>query len=89
MKKPKCLEKGCSLGHHPAGYILPGCYTRVNIGDDPKHGLISTLYKEELKIDNVDSIEEIIFSDEWRDFFDVIENKQDAWPEICLKVCDV
>ena len=42
-----------------------------------------------LKIDNVDSIEEIIFSDEWRDFFDVIENKQDAWPKICLKVCDV
>ena len=46
------------------------------------------LYKERLKIDNVDSIEEIIFSDEWINFFDVIENKEDEWPDICLKVCD-
>tara|TARA_Y100000034_G_C6511761_1_gene219936 strand:+ start:106 stop:375 length:270 start_codon:yes stop_codon:yes gene_type:complete len=88
MKKPKCLEKGCSLSYHPSGYILPCCYTRVNDGSNFRHGIISTLYKEELKIDNVDSIEEIIFSDEWRDFFDIIENKQDEWPAICLKVCD-
>lgn len=88
MKKPECLDRDCSLSQHPSGYILPCCYTRVNDGSDPKHGLISSLYKERLKIDNVDSIEEIIFSDEWINFFDVIENKEDEWPDICLKVCD-
>jgi hypothetical protein len=88
MKQPKCMEEGCSLGHHPAGYILPCCYVRVNDGTNPVHGAVTTLYKEELKISNVNSIEEIIKSNEWDNFFDIINNRPDEWPKICLKVCD-
>ena len=86
MKKPQCLvEEPTSIGHSPLGYITPCCYTSVN--NPEKHEGISQLYAEHLKISNVDSIEEIIFSDEWLEFFDMLKNRPAAWPRICIKIC--
>ena len=50
---------------------------------------ISQLYAEHLKISNVDSIDDIIFSDEWLEFFDMLENRPTDWPPICVRVCTV
>ena len=46
------------------------------------------MYREHLKISNVESVEEIIFSDEWIEFFDMIKNRPEDWPDICVKICD-
>ena len=88
MKKPQCLlkENATDVGHSPLGFLTPCCYTCVNSPE--KHKGISQLYAEHLKIDNVDSVEEIIFSDEWIEFFDMIKNRPEGWPDICVKIFD-
>ena len=88
MKKPQCLAKEpIAVGHSPLGYITPCCYTSVN---NPKKNVgISQLYAEHLKISNVDSIDDIIFSDEWLELFDMLENSPTDWPPICVRVCTV
>jgi len=88
MKKPQCLlkENPTDVGHSPLGFLTPCCYTCVNSPE--KHKGISQLYAEHLKIDNVDSVEEIIFSEEWFEFFDMLNDRPDDWPDICIKICD-
>ena len=54
-----------------------------------KYPNIISINKEHLKISNVDSVEEIIFSDEWIEFFDMLKNRPEEWPKICIKICDV
>ena len=88
MKKPQCLSKenATDVGHSPLGFLTPCCYTCVNSPE--KHKGISQLYAEHLKIDNVDSVEEIIFSEEWLEFFDMLENRTEDCPDICVKIFD-
>ena len=49
---------------------------------------VQNLYKEHLKISNVDGVDEIIFSEEWLEFFDMLKNRPEDWPDICIKICD-
>ena len=28
------------------------------------------------------------YSDEWIEFFDMIKNRPEDWPDICVKICD-
>ena len=88
MKKPQCLlkENAADVGHSPLGFLTPCCYTCINSPE--KHKGISQLYAENLKIDNVESVEEIIFSEEWLEFFNMLENRPEDWPDICIKICD-
>lgn len=88
MKKPQCLlkENATDVGHSPLGFLTPCCYTCINSPE--KHKGISQLYAENLKIDNVESVEEIIFSEEWLEFFNMLENRPEDWPDICIKICD-
>ena len=88
MKNPQCLsEKDTTdVGHSPLGFLTPCCYTCVNSPE--KHKGISQLYKEHLKISNVDSVDEIIFSEELLEFFDMLKNRPEDWPDICIKICD-
>ena len=88
MKNPLCISKKetTDIGHSPLGYLTPCCFTCVN--NPEKHKGISQLYGEHLKISNVESVEEIIFSDEWIEFFDMIKNRPEDWPDICVKICD-
>jgi len=44
------------------------------------------LFKEELKIENVDTVEDIILSSEWLDFFNGL-TKGTSVPKICMKYC--
>ena len=88
MKNPQCLSKEntTDVGHSPLGFLTPCCYTCVNSPE--KHKGISQLYKEHLKISNVDGVDEIIFSEEWLEFFDMLKNRPEDWPDICIKICD-
>ena len=68
------------------GYILPCCWAdncqKVRTRD------FSELTKEHLKIDNVDSIEEIIESNEWIEFFRVLTEEPENAPITCKEKCD-
>jgi|TARA_E500000318_G_scaffold68596_2_gene63423 hypothetical protein len=76
---PKCLKEDAQLGHSAEGYILPCCMS--------DHGAIPQLWKEHLKIENVDSIDQILNSKEWISFFEMLKNNPNKSPHICKRFC--
>ena len=88
--KPKCLipdkygQTQC-LGHSAQGYLTPCCW----IDSYPKNRGIAQdiFYQEKMKICNNDSINDIIQSKEWLDFYTLLQEEPDKAPEICYKKC--
>lgn len=77
---PKCLNGENSPAYTTRGYVLPCCWC-----DSPMvrpllelHGM----YEEELKVENVEKIEDIILSDQWQDFY----RNLDSFP-LCQYKC--
>lgn len=64
------------------GYLLPCCL----IEGVEFHPVFSKFLDPDLKVENNESISDIITSDTWVDFFDNIINRKDV-PEICLRKC--
>ncbi len=84
MKKliPKCFNGRLPAAVTNRGYLLPCCYC-----DEPTN-LASPEIKKILKvskIDDVNSIEKILSSDEWLEFANKLENNKG--PEVCWQVC--
>ena len=84
MKKliPKCFNGRLPAAVTNRGYLLPCCYC-----DEPTN-LASPEIKKILKvskIDDVNSIEKILSSDEWLEFANKLENNKG--PEGCWHVC--
>jgi hypothetical protein len=92
MIDPQCIkiESGRPLqtiAYTADGYLLPCCwcdslYTRSDIEK-------LNLFNENLKLQNVKSIEEILYSDTWKKFFNIITFDIDNAPICCKKKCSV
>ena len=84
MKKliPKCFNGSISAAITNRGYLLPCCYC-----DKPTNLASPEIKKIEKvsKIDDVNSIEEILLSDEWQEFANNLENNKG--PAFCWWVC--
>ena len=91
--KPICLIKGDGtqtregFAHCAKGYLIPCCL----LDFDPPDPLYQDLFKEHLKISNNESIEDILFSDEWITFGEAVvkgvnEGLEFA-PECCQGIC--
>ena len=87
--KPKCA-KGKSFALNAEGYLLPCCWTdplrKLKSDYNGSMAGMDDLFKEELKIENVDTIEDIIMSIEWLDFFNGLI-KGTSVPKICTRYC--
>jgi hypothetical protein len=87
--KPKCA-KGKSFALNAEGYLLPCCWTdplrKLKSNYDGNMDGMGDLFKEELKIENVNTVEDIILSTEWLDFFNGL-TKGTSVPKICMKYC--
>ena len=84
MKKliPKCFNGRLPAAVTNRGYLLPCCYC------DQPSVLASPEIKKIMKvskIDDVNSIEKILSSDEWLEFANKLENNKG--PEVCWQVC--
>ncbi len=66
-----------------SGYLLPCCWI------DGEHNIqyVKSLLKEKLKVENVEKIEDIITSEEWIDWFDVLINRPEEAKEVCYQYC--
>mgnify|MGYP003682563321 FL=1 len=81
--KPKCLTGEIQTAFNNRGYLLPCCYC------DHKEHLETSQFKKLLKaskVSEVDSIEEIIFSDEWREFEKNLRTEKNI-PKVCIEHC--
>ena len=83
--EPLCITKpkGKYVGHSATGHLLPCCWC-----ENQKDEEFKPLYKENLKIKNVDGIDEILLSDEWKYFAGLLSNDpvKNA-PKTCWKYC--
>ena len=84
--KPKCIhknDKGGSTGiaYNNKGFLLPCCWADGMENYDQ----FSAFYDESLNIKN-SSVEEIMTSDVWVDFFYNIINEVDL-PDMCKQMC--
>ena len=85
MFKPKCINGEKIIGHSATGWILPCCWLDPN--EDPiEDEKIKALFTDDLKIENVESIEDILYSDPWIEFMNTIQSGKDV-PTMCLKYC--
>ena len=94
--KPQCMphrfdfSKARDLGNFrnftSAGFMMPCCW----LDHMPlKQENYANLWDEELNIKNVDSIEEILYSKQWKEFFKMLINDQDKAHSICWRNCAV
>ena len=90
MLKPKCIIKNdegniACLGHSAEGYLTPCCW----IDAFPDHRGISQaiFYQEKFLISNNESIKDITQSQEWVDFYTMLQKEPDKAPPVCYKMC--
>ena len=78
---PKCLN-GFSVAYSATGYILPCCYAdNHNIED------FSELMTEDMMVDNNDDIEDIVYSDQWLEFYNKLKTNSKDAPRACKYYC--
>jgi hypothetical protein len=86
---PLCLKENPDpFGTTANGYLTPCCfcdtYGRDISNYDP---LWNALFDEELKLENNDSINDIILSDQWKRFFMAIAAGPNMAPKLCQRIC--
>jgi len=79
---PKCFNGKLGAAVTNKGYLIPCCYcdTRSNLSSPEMKKL-----EKVSKIDNVNSIEEILLTNEWQEFASNLENN--IGPPACWHVC--
>jgi len=86
MLKPKCIgEHRQARGMTNLGWLLPCCYAD---GRSVQRDF-SDLLKDHLKLETVEKIEDIENSDEWNNFFHMLENNPEKAPYPCHYYCGV
>jgi len=87
MLKPKCIPSKedhlLARGMTNLGWVLPCCYAD---GKDVQKDF-ADLLKDHLKLENVESVQDIENSDEWNNFFDMLKNNPEKAPYPCHYYC--
>ena len=67
------------------GFLLPCCWCDKAIHEEQlsQYGL----FNEELKLENNDSVEDVLTSDIWRSFFKMLEDSDSIKPDTCIEKC--
>jgi len=93
-------QKSKPPAYSSLGYLMPCCWVDPrNMMDLEDRGpenkqlkdckLYVNLFKEKLKLSNVNSVEEIMLSDEWREFYEALLYDTEKVPEHCHRYCGV
>ena len=88
--KPKCLipdENGNTqcLGHSAEGFLVPCCW--MDAYPNQRGFAQDIFFQDKLKISNVDNIFEIIQSEEWLDFYELLLAEPEKAPQVCQEQC--
>ena len=92
--KPKCIKdkqpKG--VGYSSLGWLIPCCWMDLRRGELDNYSpmdnpLFAAMFTEELKLSNVDKIEDIIYSEPWKQFGRALLYEPQKCPAECHKYC--
>lgn len=82
---PKCVHVNRAEAYVNTGHILPCCWLDGMLAR--KEPEIDKLFAEHLKVENNETLEDIITSEEWIEFFNNILNQPKNAPKECYKYC--
>ena len=82
---PKCINEYQQICLSSSGYFTPCCWFDDELYRDQPW--VKTLFREHLKIENNESLEDIFNSKEWTELFDMLINNPKDAPPICKKMC--
>lgn len=85
--KQKTYINSQNLGHSAKGFILPCCW--CDIPDPKRDSQIQKLFNKKLHLDNNDTIEDILLSDEWLNFFSTLTDDTLNASKVCKKYCSI
>ena len=90
MLKPKCIvpdDNGCiaSLGHSAEGYMTPCCW--IDAMFDLRGVSQDIFYQEKFLISNNANIKDITQSQEWINFYTMLQKEPDKAPPVCYEMC--
>lgn len=77
---PRCLNNTRFVSYTAKGYLVPCCWADNQPG-------FEHFYDKSLYIDNNESIEDILNSKTWQEFYHMLENKPELAPWTCRKQC--
>ena len=77
---PRCLNNTRYVAYAATGYLLPCCWTD-GVPD------FFHFYDESLYIDNNETVEDILNSKTWQEFYHMLENEPDRAPALCKRQC--
>lgn len=80
--KPKCIYTNRDLSFSNTGHILPCCWLNTQY----KEIEVSKLFDSKLHIDN-NTVEEILNSEDWKNFFNILKNDSSKVPFKCRSKC--
>ena len=82
MIDPKCLDGRNPMFLSATGYLLPCCYCENSLRPEVNEQRIRKLLVK--KISEVDSIQDILDTDEWKEFYDKLLTDP---PKVCRDYC--
>jgi hypothetical protein len=77
---PRCLNNKRDVAYTATGYLIPCCWVDM----DPD---FEKFFNESLYIDNNESVEDILNSKIWQEFYHMLENQPSLAPNICKTQC--
>lgn len=87
---PRCInaregEKIKGIAYCSNGYILPCCW--LDSLDNIEELTSLGLYDEELKLENNESVDQIVTSPQWKNFLNIITTDSTQIPARCKRYC--
>ena len=83
---PKCINDGERFPSYScSGWLTPCCWVDGYWAEKE----FPQFFDKELKLDNVDDIDEILLSEVWIDFFKVLTETPEKAPNTCWRYCGV
>lgn len=80
---PKCLSHERDLAFTTTGHLTPCCWVNNSFSEP----FLAELLSDKMHIDNFNSIEEILESKPWKDFYDMLQNQPNNAPRTCKFYC--
>jgi len=96
--QPKCMNGGGAkaAAYSSLGWMMPCCWIdprskitkgRNNTGWESE--VFQAMFTEELKVENVDCVEDIVYSKAWQDFATALIEDPHSCPTKCWQKCSL
>jgi|TARA_B100000902_G_scaffold219541_1_gene208550 hypothetical protein len=83
--RPKCVQFDRQMAFTSTGFVVPCCW--IDSPGGRKDATLKQFYQKDMHIDNFDSIDDIIDSPLYKDWFDMLVNKPELAPNYCKHFC--